>query len=120
MNSKKLIKFGFVVAMAATPYHLSASVASTQDGLNACATAMVDQLAENQGAPMAYSLAPDSDDSKKPLSRRDVIHLDARDQVTQEVVARVDCVIDKGAQVQELITVPLDAPDARMRATQLD
>ena len=120
MNSKKLVRFGLVVAIVATPFHANASVASTQEGLKACAAAMVDQLAEDQGAPMAFSLAADSDGSKKLLSSRDVIHLDARDQATQEVVARVDCVIGKGAQVRELITVPLDAPDARMRASQLN
>jgi len=53
------------------------------------------------------------------LKRREVIHLDARDPSSEEVVARADCTVDHRANVRELVNVSLDAADAAERATGL-
>jgi hypothetical protein len=119
VNCKKLVKIGIVAALTAAPAYVNASTASGQDGMNACATALVDELAVNQGASMEYNLDPESYYHRGRLTRREIIHLDARNPENNEVVARFDCIIDSRARVRELISVPLDRPDAKMRAAQL-
>jgi hypothetical protein len=118
MKNSTVLKAGFLAALAAAPFH--AHALSGKAGLDACANAMVSELAEKQGAPMVYNLDPGSTKSPRPISRSELYHLDARDPRSDEVVARFDCVIDQNAQVQKLVRVPLDAPDARFRATGLD
>ena len=118
MISKRVTKVGLVAAMTVAPFHANATLVSAQEGMDACAAAMVAELAANQGAPMVYNLDPESKSTGKLKNRREVFHLDALDPESQEVVARVDCVVDSRARVQKLIAVPLDAPAARMRATQ--
>ena len=118
MKNSTVLKAGFLAAMAAAPFH--AHALSAKAGLDACADAMVSELAERQGVPMVYNLDPSSTKSPKPMTRRETYHLDARDPKSDEVVARFDCVINHNAQVQKLVPVPLDAPDARFRATGVD
>ena len=118
MNSSKLLKAGMIAAMVAAPYQTYA--VSTEAGLEACTNAMVEQLAEDQGGPMVYNLDPESDGSARRMDRREIFHLDAKDPDSQEVVARYDCFINGNAQVQKLVRVPLDAPDAQFRATGLN
>lgn len=115
MNKRNMIKVGLVVAMAAVPFH--ANAVSREAGLKACADAMVNNLAEEQGAPMVYNLDPESESGARKLGRREVFHLDALNPEGDEVVARMDCVVNKQAEVTKLIPVPLDAEDARIRAT---
>jgi hypothetical protein len=120
MNSKMTTALGLSAVLAAAPFPADAGMAASKKALEACATSWVARLAEDQGAPMVFNLDPESDVRGRSLSRREVIHLDATDPVSRQVVARVDCVVDGRARVRELITVPLDAPDARLRSTQRD
>lgn len=115
MNKRKMIEVGFVLAMTAVPFHASAL---TRDaGLKACAEALVNDLAENQGAPMVYNLDPASKAGNGGMARQEVFHLDAFDPEGDEIVARMDCVVNRKAEVTELIKIPLDGADARERAT---
>ena len=119
MNFEKVTKIGLAVALATSPVVTNAGVASSKEALDACAMAIVENLAAEQGSPMAYNLDPASMGNKADLKRREVIHLDVRNPDSDEIVARADCVIDNRANVKKLINVPLDAPDARMRASQV-
>jgi hypothetical protein len=115
MNKRKVMKTGFLLALAAAPLHASAL---TRDaGLKACADAMVDDLASRQGAPLVYNMDPSSKGGTKSLGRHEVFHLDAFDPAGDRIVARMDCTVNREAQVTELIKVPLDGEDARVRAT---
>ena len=118
MKNSTVLKAGLLAAMAAAPFH--AHALSAKAGLDACADAMVSEMAEKQGAPMVYNLDPSSGGAPKPMTRRETYHLDARDPKSQEVIARYDCITNGSAQVQKLVPVPLDAPDARFRATGVD
>lgn len=115
MKHGKILKTGMVLALTAASVHASAS--SSQDGLDACAEAMVNDLAANQGAPLVYNLAPDSKSGRGRLRQRQVFHLDARSADGETIVARMDCVVNSKAEVTQLIVVPLDGDDARLRAT---
>ena len=115
MKHSKIMKTGIVLALSGASFHASAS--SSQDGLDACAEAMVNDLATTQGAPMVYNLAPESKSGKGRLGRRQVFHLDAMSADGEEVVARMDCVVNSNAEVTQLTIVPLDAKEARLRAT---
>ena len=115
MNSKKILKVGFIAALASAPFHAQATPGHA--GLDACAQAMIADLAAEQGAPMVYNMDPSTRTMKGALKRREVIHLDAKDPESDEVVARVDCVVNRKAEVKQLIRVPLEAPNARDRAT---
>ena len=118
MNNRTLLKAGILAAMTAVPFH--AHALSRAAGLDACADAMISELEDKQGAPMVYNLDPDSTGSKMPMTRTEIYHLDAKDPKSDEVIARYDCFINNNAQVQKLVPVPLDAPDAKFRATGLD
>ncbi|MDH3788389.1 MAG: hypothetical protein OES53_07475 [Xanthomonadales bacterium] len=117
MNNSKILTVGCAVALALAP--CSVTAASLQDGLDACADAMVTVLASGSDAPLDYSVSPDSDTSKARLRVRETIHLDARDPASNEVVARADCVVDSRARVKRLVSVPLTEPDAAERAISL-
>lgn len=118
MKSTRLKKVGIVLALSAIPFYAHAT--SSQAGLEACAEAMVKDLAKNQGSPVVYNLDPESKSGAGSLGRREVFHLDAMSPDGQEVVARMDCVVNKKAEVTQLIVVPLDGENARIRATTLN
>jgi hypothetical protein len=118
MSKNRILKTGLVLAIASVSVHGHA--ATRQAGLEACAEAMVNGLAESQGAPMVLNLDPESTPGTRKLSSRDVFHLDAYDPDSDEVIARTDCVVDSRAKVIRLIEVPLDGPEARIRATTLN
>ncbi len=115
MKKRNMMKLGFVLAITAVPFHAHAL---TRDaGLEACAEAMVSDLATNQGSPLVYNLDSSSKGGIKGLGRREVFHLDAFNPEGDEVVARMDCVVNRNAEVTKLIKLPLDSEDARARAT---
>ena len=115
MNKHRMIKIGFALAITAVPFYANAM--SLEAGLKACADAMVKDLAEKQGSPMLYNLDPESTAGNKRMGSREVFHMDAYDSKGDEVVARVDCTVNKRAEVTRLIVVPLDSEEARVRAT---
>jgi len=117
MNNSKILKVGFAMVISLAPYSVKA--ATMEKGLDACADALVSELASSNGAPLDYSLSPESDASGSRLKRREMIHLDARDPNSQEVVARADCVVDNKGKVRRLVSVPLNAADAAERAASL-
>ena len=118
MKSTGLKKVGIVLALSAIPFYAHAT--SSQAGLEACAEAMVNDLAKSQGSPVVFNLSPESKSGTRSLGRREVFHLDAMSPDGQEVVARMDCIVNKKAEVTQLIVVPLDGEDARIRATTLN
>lgn len=114
MNNRKVISLGFALAVSALP--LQAHAIPSKYGLDACVKAMVEDLSETNGVPIEFQTDPDSKAGRSRLGRREVFHLDARDSKTNEVVARVDCVVNERAEVRELITMPLAAEDASVRS----
>jgi hypothetical protein len=115
MKSSKLKKVGLALALSAIPFYAHAT--SAQAGLDACAEAMVNSLAENQGQPMVYNLSPESKSGRGKLNRREVFSLDAYSKDGKQVVARMDCVVNKNAEVTQLIVIPLEGDEAKIRAT---
>ena len=117
MNNSKILTMGCAAAIALAPYSVKA--ASLQDGLDACASAVVGELANSNGAPLEYTVSEDSSVSASRLKVRETIHLDVRDPKSNEVVARADCVVDSRARVKRVVSVPLHEPDAAKRAVSL-
>ena len=117
MNNSKILTMGCAVAIALAPFSVKA--ASLQDGLDACASAVVDDLATSNGAPLDYRISEDSRASKSRLRERETFHLDVHDPSSDEVVARADCIVDSRARVKKVVTLPLDEPDAAQRAASL-
>lgn len=115
MKHGKFMKAGLALVMITTAGH--ASALSTKAGLDACAEAMVKDLAKNQGAPINYSMDPESTGGNGRLRATSLFHLDARSADGNEVIARMDCEVNNKAEVVRLITVPLKAKDAKSRAT---
>jgi hypothetical protein len=77
MHKSKIFKIGFALAIVAVPFHTHAL--SRQAGLEACAEAMVNDLATSQGVPMVLNLDPASSGGKVRMRRSEVFHLDAKD-----------------------------------------
>jgi hypothetical protein len=117
MNNSKILTMGCAVAIAVAPFSVKA--ATLKDGLDACASAVVSELASSNGAPLDYRMSEDSHASNSRLRVREIIHLDVLDPQSNEVVARADCVVDSRARVKKVVSVPLDEPDAAMRAVSL-
>ena len=117
MNNSKVLSFGCAVAISMASF--SAEAASRQEGLDACAGALVVEMGSENDAPLSYKVGPESDLSSKRMARREVFHLDARDPASEEVIARADCVVDGRANVLRLVSVPLSADDAAIRAMSL-
>ena len=118
MKRDKFLKAGLALVLITTASH--ASALTTQAGLDACAKAMVNDLAENQGSPIDYNLDPKTSNGKRKLSRTSLFHLDAHSVDDNEIVARMDCEVNNKAEVTRLIIIPLDAKDAKVRATTLN
>jgi hypothetical protein len=111
----RMIKLGYALAISLTP--AAALAATDQDALEACMDALTQELATSHGSPMAASLSATAKASGERLRRSQIFHLDARSTESQEVVARIDCIVDPRARVRSLNRLPLDAGDADERAT---
>ena len=114
MNNSKILTMGCAVAITLAPYSVKA--AYLKDGLDACASAVVSDLASSNGAPLNYSMSKESQPSNSRLRARETIHLDVVDPQSNEVLARADCFVDSRARVKKVVSVPLDEPDAAIRA----
>lgn len=84
--------------------------------LNMCARVLTQQIALAQGAPVDYRIDEESSSAGRRQIPGGTWHLDARHPETNEVVARIDCVVDNRDQVLRLTEVPLAANDAHVRA----
>jgi hypothetical protein len=114
MHSKTLLAISIAAVVAGMP--VKSEARADRNGLAACATALTDQLANAQGAPVDFRLdeGPETTGNRSAVSG--VWYLDARHPETQAVVARVDCRVNSRAQVVSLERVPLTANDASERA----
>lgn len=117
MNNRRILTIGCAVAVSLAPH--GAWAASVQDGLDACASAVVGELAGDNGSPPEYRISDDSGGSRSRLRVRETIHLDVLDPGRNEIVARADCVVDSRARVKRLVSLPLSEPDAAERAVSL-
>ena len=106
MTDRKIVKFGCALALATTPFSVSAY--SADSAMNACAAALTARMSDASGTATAYSLDETSLDGGR-LGELSIFYLDARDPKTQEVVARANCVVDSRARVKRITTLPLDA-----------
>lgn len=117
MIHSKLFKTGFVLALSATSMYANAVPA--RKGLDACAQALANDLASSQRAPVAYKLDSEVNNGSYQLGKQEIFHLDALNKDGGEVVARATCIVNQKAEVTRLIKVPLEAKDAKLRATSL-
>ena len=86
------------------------------NGLDACAEALVSQLTEKTEDKMNYRITDDSKGFEGRLRGTEVIYLDAKDSNNEKVIARYNCFINEEAEVEKLVAVSVDAPDAKYRA----
>jgi hypothetical protein len=114
MKGKKTI--GMVCVAAASFMHMNVQAASGKEGLDACVSALVQELSAGQGSAVQGLISDDSYVPNHKLSRHTTIHLDARDTRNSEIVAKADCVVDSRAKVKDLTILPADAPEATVRS----
>lgn len=95
---------------------LSGSAATAQDGFEACAEALMIQLADDGKVGTAYQVEPTAIPNYR-LDRRETFHLDVKSRNGQETLARADCVVDRRGQVRAITDVPVFAEDAEKRAS---
>ena len=114
MEKNRLLMIGCSLALTALP--VTGQAASFQDGLEACVDALVTELATTNGEPLGARIGADSSSSKRRLGSREVIYLDARNPLNEEIVARADCMVDRKGEVVRLTNVPLDGANAEERS----
>lgn len=102
--------------VAAAMLSMGANAATRADGLNACAQAAVTQLGNEQNTAIDFSLSPETRTSGTRLKSRELFHLDLRNRENDAIIARVDCTVDRAANVRDLKTIPIDGEDAIVRA----
>jgi len=105
-----------VAALAAFSFPTAAQAAKGADGLEACVSALVKDLSSAQDFPMQATISEDSFVAEERLGRRTLIHLDARDPVSREIVVKADCVVNRQAEVIRLERLPDEAPEAEVRS----
>jgi len=105
-----------VAALAACVSPTVALAATGEDGFKACVSALVKDLSDAQGHPLQATISDDSAVADDRLGRRTRIYLDARDPASHEVVAKIDCIVNKRAEVLKLLKLPDDAPLAEVRS----
>jgi hypothetical protein len=93
MNSKRLLVIGSAAAMSMASFYTHATAGHI--GLEACASAMVGELSASSGTHMGFQVDSSKDNFDRKLGVREVISLYARDPDSDELVARMDCVVDQ-------------------------
>ncbi|MGA9575444.1 MAG: hypothetical protein WBS20_16000 [Lysobacterales bacterium] len=106
MNSKKLIVIGSAAAMSMASFHTHATAGHV--GLVACVDALVGELSESSGTQVGYSLNSASDNFDRDLRAREVITLFARNPQNNELVSKMDCIVDRRGRALRLNNLPLD------------
>ena len=117
MSKFKKVAMGCALALAA-----GLEAAPVEDGMKACADAMVKQLSENGRVSTEYAVDERRSDlgDRRRLRSRETFHMDAHSADDDELMARVDCVVNSKAEVLELNGLPLAAEDASLRAVSID
>ena len=92
-----------------------AQAATEKAALEACADAMMNDIS-GYGSTPEYSVKNLKLANARIIRRPDTFHLDARGSKSDDVIGRYDCIVNRDAEVVELIVLPLDASDARSRA----
>jgi len=105
-----------VSALAACLSPTAAVAATAEDGFKACVSALVQDLSDAQGYPLQATISEDSAVADDRLNRRNRYYLDARDPASREIVAKIDCIVDKQGEVVKLLRLPQDAPKAEVRS----
>jgi len=118
MNSKRLIVIGSAAAMSVASFYTYATAGHV--GLEACVDAMVGELSESKGSDVGYQLDSTKDNFDRKLGMREVISLYARNPKSDELVSRMDCVVDRHGRVLRLNTLPLDYDEMGERVTKVE
>jgi hypothetical protein len=117
MNTLNMKTIGSALVLSLAP--LSANAVTHNEALEACASALAGEISGKTGIETAYRIDEELPASGRRLGRMEMFHLDARDPESQEVVARADCWVNRSAEVQRLLPVPIEAEDAEKRAASL-
>jgi hypothetical protein len=112
-HGKSLFAIG---ALAACLSPTAAFAATGEDGFEACVSALVQDLSDAQGFPLQATISEDTAVANNRLNRRNRFYLDVRDPASREIVAKIDCIVNKQAEVVELLRLPEDAPVAEVRS----
>jgi hypothetical protein len=115
MNNRHMILAAFSLAAMTDSDRVEAW--ATGNELDLCAKALTQQLSLAQVTPLDYRIDQESSSNGRARRQGGVWHLDARHPETNEVVARIDCVVDAREKEMRLTEVPLSANDAHIRAT---
>ncbi|MBT8448147.1 MAG: hypothetical protein KJO69_00555 [Gammaproteobacteria bacterium] len=118
MNNKHMMKIGIIIAIASLPLY-AADETEGKVALNACAEALASKLEATKGHPVAYNVDPQGRGIEKRVESRDVIYLDAKALNSDEVIARANCIVNGDATVAKLVALPLNAPEASVRARNM-
>lgn len=116
MNSNKTFLFGCALAVAMAP--VSSHAVTGHAGLEACTEAMVSELSKASGNELAYKFDKSNVNFDRHLSSFEMISLDARDAVNNELVSSVDCIVNQKGQVVRLKTKPVYDADLKDAVTQ--
>ena len=114
MNKRHVL--AAVCSLAVMTGHNRVEAWTDENELDLCARALTQQISLAKVKPLDYRIDEESSSTRRTRDNGGVWHLDARHPETNEVVARIDCVVDDRESVLRLTEVPLSAKDARERA----
>ena len=113
MKGKSMFVAGCVAIAALT--HTGAEAASGREGLEACVQALTQKISESQGAGVNARISDESTGFGRRLESPTLFSLDARDSSDGEIVYKADCVVNARGEVQRLVKLPINAPNADVR-----
>lgn len=118
MNSKKKLLAKCTIAMAVIPFHTHATTG--QVGLEACADALASELSSSNGTAVSYQLDSASEGFDTKMRSVEQISLYARDIHSNELVSKMDCVVNRKGRVIRLTSIPLEASETGKQVSKVD
>lgn len=117
MNSRKTVLLGIAAVAAMAPFYTHASTGHI--GLQACAEALATELSISSGSSVDFQLDISQDNFDRKLKKRELISLYARDPQSNELVSRMDCMVDSRGRVIRLNSLPLEDQDEGNRFSEV-
>lgn len=118
MNSKKQLLAKCTLAMAMVPFHTHAT--TRQVGLEACADALVNELSLANGTDVSYQMDSANAGFKGKMQPLEHYSLYARDTRNNELVSKMDCVVNHKGRVIRITDMPLDTSEKNKQVSKLD
>lgn len=105
MNAKPMT-FALIAGLTAVPH--DGYAATFKEALEACAAAVTEQLADSRESPLTFRIETPDASYERRMYARTMFLLDVAGAKDSQPLARANCVVSRGGDVQQLTMLPLE------------